>query len=168
VTTHPGEMELLARDYAAAEARFRGMYADLLAANDLGHLATVSHLLADAMLGLGKVDEALELTVGVEAMTVPEDVDAQSGWRRVRAKALARQGRIDEATSLAREAVEIAEQTEYFELLAQSVAALGEVLRLADSDEADAVLRRALDLYERKGNLVEAARIRQVLGPPAT
>ena len=167
-TTHRGETELLAGDYAAAEACFCVMYADLLAANDLGHLATVSHLLADARLRLGRVEEALELTVGVEAMTVPEDVDAQCGWRRVRAKALARQGSTDEATVLAREAVEIAEQTEYFELLAECVAALGEVLRLAGSSEASDVFRRALDLYGRKGNLVAAERIRQVLGPPAT
>ena len=49
-----------------------------------------------------------------------------------------------------------------------SVVALGEVLLLAQSDEADAVLRRALDLHEQKGNLVGAAHVRQLLGPPAT
>jgi ATP/maltotriose-dependent transcriptional regulator MalT len=99
---------------------------------------------------------------------VLEDVDAQSGWRRVRAKALARKGQIDEAVLLAREAVAIAEQTEYFDVLVQSVGALGEVMLLGESDEAEGVLRRALALHEQKGNLVAAERIRQVLGPPAT
>jgi class 3 adenylate cyclase/tetratricopeptide (TPR) repeat protein len=167
-TSHLGEVELLAGDFAAAESQLRSMYDALLDENDYGHLATVSHLLADAVLGLGRIDEALELTATVESMTVPEDVDAQSGWRRVRAKALARQGRLDEAVALAREAVAIAEQTEYFDVVVQGVAALGEVLLAAQSDEADAVLRRALALHEQKGNVVAAERIRQVLGPPAT
>jgi class 3 adenylate cyclase/tetratricopeptide (TPR) repeat protein len=167
-TSHPAEIELLAGNFAAAEAHLRLMYDDFQAVNDLGHLATVSHLLADAVLAQGNVDEAVALTDGIESMTVPEDVDAQSGWRRVRAKALARQGHADEAVRRAREAVAIAEKTEYFDVLVQSVAALGEVLRLAGSDDADDVLRRAIELYERKGNVVGAEQARQVLGPPAT
>ena len=167
-TFHPGEVELLAGDFVAAEAHLRVIYDELLVANDLGHLATLSHLLADAVLGQDRIDEALALTAGVESLTVPEDIDAQSGWRRVRAKALARNGQLDEAVALARDSVAIADQTEYFDVLVQSVGALGEVLLLATSDEAGPVLRRALEMHEQKGNLVEAARIRQVLGPPAT
>jgi len=86
----------------------------------------------------------------------------------VRAKALARNGQLDEAVALARDSVAIADQTEYFDVLVQSVGALGEVLLLATSDEAGPVLRRALEMHEQKGNLVEAERVRQVLGPPAT
>jgi class 3 adenylate cyclase/tetratricopeptide (TPR) repeat protein len=168
MTSHLGEVELLAGDFEAAEVQFRVMYDDMLATSDYGHLATVSHLLADAVLGLGRTDEALELTASVEHMTVPEDVDAQSGWRRVRAKALARKGQIVEAMALARESVAIAEQTEYFDVLVQSVTVLGELLYLADDGAAETVLRRALAMHERKGSLVGAARIRQVLGPPAT
>jgi tetratricopeptide (TPR) repeat protein len=167
-TSHTGEVELLARDYAAAEAHLRIMYDELLAANDLGHLATASHLLADAVLGQGRLDDAIALTAGVDGLTVPEDIDARSGWRRVRAKALARLGQTDEATQLARESVAIAEETEYFDVLVQSVTALGEVLLVAESHEAAPVLRKALEMHEQKGNLVEAAWIRQVLGPPAT
>jgi len=167
-TFHPGEVELLARDFVAAEAHLRVIYDELLVANDLGHLATLSHLLADAVLGQDRIDEALALTAGVESLTVPEDIDAQSGWRRVRAKALARNGQLDEAVALARDSVAIADQTEYFDVLVQSVGALGEVLLLATSDEAGPVLRRALEMHEQKGNLVEAERVRQVLGPPAT
>ena len=168
VTSHPGEIEMLAGDFVAAETSFRIMYGNLLAAGDYGHLASLSFLLADAVLAQGRVDEALELTEAVESMTVPEDVDAQTGWRRVRAKALARQAQIEEAVQLAREAVAIAERTEYHELHVQSVAVLGEVLLLAGSDEADDVLRRALDLHEQKGNVVGAAQVRQLLGLPAT
>jgi Flp pilus assembly protein TadD len=120
------------------------------------------------VLAQGNVEEALALTAAIDGMTVPEDVDAQVGWRRVRAKALARQGHLGEALELAREAVAMAEQTEYHEPYVLSVEALGEILAAAGSDEAEAVLRRAIDLHERKGNVVAAQRVRQVLGPPAT
>jgi tetratricopeptide (TPR) repeat protein len=167
-TSHPAEVELLAGEFAAAEAHLRAMYDRLLAANDYGHAASVSYLLADAVLGQGRIEEAIALTTGISSMTVAEDVDAHTGWRRIRAKALAQKDELEEAVVLAREAVQIAEETEYFDLLVQSVAVLGEVLGASGSEEADAVLRRALGLYERKGNVVEADRIRQVLGPPAT
>ena len=167
-TTHPAEMELLAGEFAAAERLLRPYCDELRAAGDYGHLASALHLLADAVLGLGEIEEALALTAEIDSMTVPEDVDAQAGWRRVRAKALARQGHLDEAARLAREAVAIAEQTEYHEPHVQSVEALGEILAAAGNDEAATMLRRAVDLHERKGNLVAAARVRQVLGPPAT
>jgi class 3 adenylate cyclase/tetratricopeptide (TPR) repeat protein len=168
MTSHAGDVELLAGNFAAAETVLRPMYDELLAASDYGHLASVSYLLAEAVLGQGRVEEALELTEGVDAMTVPEDVDAQVGWRRVRAKALASLGAIEEAVQLAREAAAIGARTEYYEVHAAAVSALGEVLRRAQSDEAESVLREALHLHERKGNRVEAARIRQALGPPAT
>ena len=167
-TTHPGEVEMLARDFSAAEEKFRMTYDQLLAEGDHGHLVSVAYLLADAVLAQGEIERALELTASIPATAVEEDVDAQTGWRRVRAKALAEQGKLDEAVALAREAVAMAEQTEYYELYAQSVAALGEVLRRAQSGEADDVLRRALALHERKGNVVAAEHVRQVLGPPAT
>jgi hypothetical protein len=75
---------------------------------------------------------------------------------------------IDEGVRLAREAADLGARTEYFEVHVAAVTALGEVLRLARSDEADGVLRDALAMQERKGNLVAAERLRQVLGPPAT
>jgi tetratricopeptide (TPR) repeat protein len=167
-TTHPAEMELLAGEFTAAERLLRPYCDDLRAAGDFGHLASAAHLLADAVLGLGGVEEALALTADIDRMTVAEDIDAQVGWRRVRAKALARQGSIEEAVQLAREAVAIAEQTEYHEPHVQSVEALGEILAAAGSDEAAEVLRRAAELHEQKGNVVAAERVRQVLGPPAT
>jgi class 3 adenylate cyclase/tetratricopeptide (TPR) repeat protein len=167
-TTHPAEMELLAGEFAAAESLLRPYCDTLRAAGDFGHLASASYLLAEAVLAQGNVEEALALTAAIDGMTVPEDVDAQVGWRRVRAKALARQGHLGEALELAREAVAMAEQTEYHEPYVLSVEALGEILAAAGSDEAEAVLRRAIDLHERKGNVVAAQRVRQVLGPPAT
>jgi tetratricopeptide (TPR) repeat protein len=101
LATHRADVELATGEHAAAERRLRRVHDLLLDASDYGHLASSDYKLADAVLGLGKVDEALELTGRLAEMAVPEDVDAQSGWRRVHAKALARKGDLEEAVRLA-------------------------------------------------------------------
>lgn len=96
-----------------------------------------------------------------------EDADAQVGWRRARAKALAGTGALDEAVRVAREATAIAARTDFLDLRGQAAADLGEVLRLAGRpQEAAAALAEAISLYEEKGNLVAAERLRAVLAAP--
>ena len=98
---------------------------------------------------------------------MPEDADAQVHWRRVRAKVLARRGELDEAERLGREAVAIASATDVLELRAQALADLGEVLRLAGRpQESRAALEEAIRLYEEKGNVVGAGRLRGLLAEP--
>jgi ABC-type tungstate transport system substrate-binding protein len=92
---------------------------------------------------------------------VPEDADAHAGWRRVRAKALARSGKVGEAESIAREAVAIASRTDYLDAHAMAVADLGEVLRLGgDADGSAATVEEAIRMHERKGNLAAAGSLR--------
>jgi tetratricopeptide (TPR) repeat protein len=169
LASHRAAIERLVGDYAAAEARLRRVHDVLAAANDLGHLATYDHHLADAVLGLGEVDEALALTRRIAEIAVPEDVDAQAGWRRVHARALARRGEPDEAVRLAREACALADATEYHEVRMESADALVEVLHLAGRPgEAAEAYRRALELHEQKGDTFGAEKLRQAFGPPAT
>ncbi len=100
-----------------------------------------------------------------DRLTVPEDADAQTQWRRVRAKVLARRGELEEAERLGREAVAIASATaDNLDLRAQAFADLGEVLRLADRpQESQAALDEAIRLYEDKGYVVGARHIRRLL-----
>src|SRR5207253_5956880 len=65
------------------------------------YLASAAPLLLDALYLQGRDEEALQLTERwrPERLTVPEDVDAQVGWRGVRAKLLARRGDLEEARS---------------------------------------------------------------------
>ena len=77
---------------------------------------------------------------------------------------LARRGRQAEAEALARQAVEIAETTDFLNDRADAYAGLAEVLQLnGNADEAKAALEQALQRYERKGNLVMARRTRDRL-----
>ena len=65
---------------------------------------------------------------------------------------------------MAREAVALAGDTEFVDLRAETLLALGEVLQLADRrDDAVAATRGALDLWEAKGNVVFAGRARRLL-----
>jgi hypothetical protein len=68
--------------------------------------------------------------------------------------------------SLARQAVHIAEETDFLSMQADTRVALAEVLTLAGrpAEDAEAPLREALDLYERKGNLAGSARPEGLLG----
>jgi hypothetical protein len=85
-------------------------------------------------------------------------------WRQVRAKLLARAGSHREAERLAREAIALGERTDMLNWQANALADLAEVHTLAGRvDESSADLRRALALYEQKGNRVSAERARTAL-----
>ncbi len=161
-----GYVELMAGDAAAAERELRIACARTEEAGELGFLSSIVPHLVDALLALGHVDEAVIATERwrPERLTVPEDVDAQAGWRRVRAKVLARIGRIEEAERLARDAVAIASDTDFLSLQAQTHADLGEVLSLADRREDGVTeLEEALRLFEQKGVVVAARRLQDRL-----
>ena len=90
-----------------------------------------------------------------------EDVVTQIAWRAVRARILAGQDRVGEAEDLARQAVGLAERTDLSSDRGDAILDLAEVLRTsARLEEAEALVRRGLSLYERKGN-VAAARLLQ-------
>ena len=83
----------------------------------------------------------------------------------MRAKILARRGDLVEAVRLGREAVAIASATaDILDLRAEALAALGEVLLLADRpQESGAAFDEAILLYEAKGHVVGARRLRDAL-----
>jgi class 3 adenylate cyclase/tetratricopeptide (TPR) repeat protein len=159
-------VELLGGNAAAAEDELRAVCEHYESVGELGYLSTVSYWLADAVVAQGRDEEALRLTERWRAdrLTVPEDRDAQSGWRRVRARALARTGELAEAERLGREAVAIASATDGLELQGGALAVLGEVLlRAGRPEESRAALEDALQRYEAKGNVVDAERVRGLI-----
>ena len=160
IATGVGEIELLATDPAAAERALRSACEVFERIGELGYLASAAPSLADALYLQGRDDEALLLTErwSPERLTVPEDVDAQVGWRRVRAKLLARRGDVEAAERLAREATANAARTDFLDLRARAVADLAEVLRLAGrSEESVTAFQEAIRLYEQKGNVAAVA-----------
>jgi tetratricopeptide (TPR) repeat protein len=131
---------------------------------ETGYRSTVGTLLAEALLRLGREEEALEVVGRAEELAQPDDVDPQVRCRTVRARILARSGRHEEAAVLAREAVAIAAATDYLVLHAGALRALADVLRAAGDDASAAgPLTVALELYERKEHRVLADETRALL-----
>lgn len=161
-----GMIELLADDAVAAERELRPACERLEAMGELGYLASAAPQLLEALYRQGRFDEALVLSDRWRAdrLTAAEDLDAQVGWRAMRAKLLAHAGHLAEAEALAREADALCAGTEDLELRARALADLAEVLCLAGRpQESGAVLEEALRLHERKGNLPASERVRRRL-----
>jgi hypothetical protein len=165
VARQTGEVELLAGDAAAAERALRPACEALERMGDWGHLATIAPKLADALfIQGGDGEEPLRLTELAERSATPGVADEDIGWRRVRAKLLARRGEIEAAERLAREATGRAAVTDLLDDHAQALSDLAEVLRLGERPEESAsALGEALHLYEQKGNVAAAETLRSLL-----
>jgi predicted ATPase/class 3 adenylate cyclase/DNA-binding winged helix-turn-helix (wHTH) protein len=158
-------VEMLAGHHAAAEARLRSGCERLEQMGEKALLATTAAMLAQAVYAQGRHEEAMELSRVSERAAATNDLSAQVTWRGVRAKVFAAQDRGGEAEALAREAVRLAEPTDFLTIRADALLDLAEVLRHAGSSaEAEDAIRAALELYERKGDVVSAERARSRLG----
>jgi class 3 adenylate cyclase len=155
------EVELFADEPASAERTLHQLCLELEATHQHGALATTAADLAEALYAQGRLGDAEAWTQVAEANAAADDVDAQLGWMSVRAKLLARQGAHEQAALLAREITRRGESTDCLNRCAKAFCDLGEVhRRMVRSGEADAAFRRGIDLYEKKGNAVGAARAR--------
>src|SRR5919201_4950969 len=114
--------------------------------------STFAALLAKAFYMQGKYDEALEMADRSERAAAADDVSTHVQWRGPRAKVLARRGRIKRAEQIAREAVRLAEGTDFLNLHGDALIDLAEILRIDKrAPEAAAAVANAAALYETKG-----------------
>ena len=153
------DVAMLEGDAAAAEAAARVVCMEAEATGDLGNFMMFSCRLAQALLELGRDDEAEQCVEHGRATAPTQELAAQMLWRQVRGKLLAHRGDLEEGERLAREALAIAETTDMLNAHAAALVDLAEVLTLGGHD-ARPELNEALALYERKGNLVMAERTR--------
>lgn len=157
LSTDSWRIEMLAGDPARAEHGLRRDYAALEALGEKYYLSTIAASLAHVLLVQGRTDEADRYCAIAEELTGDDDVGSQVQWRSARAKVRARQGATGEARALARDAVARARATDGTILLADALADLAAVAAEAgDHDEARTSLDEALELYERKQDLVTA------------
>ena len=145
----------------AAEELLRRACDVCLGADETALLATRAAQLAEAIYVQGRYEEAEEWVRISREHAVAADLDAEMHWRSINAKLQARSGNVTDAEDGARRAVALSDQTDALNDRAQTLLDLAEVLRLAGRhDEALEPVRRALALYERKGNAVAAERAR--------
>jgi tetratricopeptide (TPR) repeat protein len=158
------EVEARAGNWEAAEREIRAGYEGLAALGSTGYSATTAGNLAHCLYALGRTDEAEEFVAVAADTAAADDVISQVSWRTARGKLLAARGEVTEAVNLAKEVVELALETDALAEQGAALLHLAEILVLAEQhDAARATARHALDVYERKEQLVGAARAQTLL-----
>jgi class 3 adenylate cyclase len=161
----------LAGDAAGAEAELAEGIAILEEIGETGVLSTLAAMRARLLRQLGRPDEMREMIELARRTGAPNDIATQADWRTAAAWYAADQGRLAEAQQLIAEADAFVQPTDFLELRARVYEAAAHVqARAGDLDGWRAGLERALAEHERKGNLVGAATVRELLAgepPPA-
>jgi tetratricopeptide (TPR) repeat protein len=143
-----------------ATEREQRLAIDLLESmGDKGARSTVTANLARTLYALGRYPEAeRQVNLAEQLAAVDDRQTLQEVWP-VRAMILARQGDLERAKAAAEEALRIVENTD--DLNTQGCLWIDEAevfLAAGDQQGASSSLKRAMDLLERKGNVVMAER----------
>jgi class 3 adenylate cyclase/tetratricopeptide (TPR) repeat protein len=148
-------VELLAGNYKAAANLARQGFDELTSLGDKAFASTAAGHVGRALIDLGEDEEAWRWASIAREISAPDDVDAQVAGREVQARVLSRRGDHGAAEELAREAIGMADATDYLTLRASAWLSFAFVQHEAGrSDEAVNAARTALELYERKGATV--------------
>jgi tetratricopeptide (TPR) repeat protein len=144
-----------------AERVLREMNDAYDAIGETGFNSTVCGVLAHVLCDQGRLDEAEGYIVRSREMAAEDDFASQAEWRTAEARVLTNRGRSEEALELVDQAIAIAEDTDYVDWQGQGFEVRGTVLEGAGrGDDARRAYEEALDRFERKGNVVAAARVR--------
>jgi tetratricopeptide (TPR) repeat protein len=159
-STELAQIELLGDEPERAESALRADMDALQAIGERYILSGVIGMLARVLVAKGRFQEVEQLSTTYEEVAAPDDTAAQVDWRGLRALAIAREGRVEEALRLAREGVELARPADFPTLQAEAWLRLSDVLtRAGDEAEATEAAGKARQLYEAKGDLVSAERV---------
>jgi DNA-binding SARP family transcriptional activator len=143
-------------------------YAVLRRHGDRSYLATRAARLAGVLALRGGGKRAWELVGEAKSNSTSDDVVTEWLWRVAEARLLMRSSESDGAERLVRQALAILDETDTLNYRADCRLSLVEVLTaVGRTMEAESVLREALELYERKGNVAAADRTRELIGRPA-
>jgi tetratricopeptide (TPR) repeat protein len=159
------ELEMLAGNPVGAEEEARTGFEVLQEIGELGEQSTLAGQLAQALCALGRYDEAEHWAETGQRLAASHFALTQILWRQAWAKVLAHRDDSAAAERFARGAVALAEDTDMLNTHGDGLADLAEVLQLAGQSKGAAdALEQAFELYERKGNVVMAERMRECLG----
>lgn len=163
-----GVIEMLAGRPDAAELALRESCAACERLRETEQLANRAAELADTLYVQGKDDEAETWARISRENSSRDDLAAQAAWRGATAKLRARAGAVGEAEALAREEIALMASTDLLNDRARALLDLAAVLRAAArNDEAEVEIQQAIELLDRKGNVVAAKRARALSGAVA-
>jgi len=159
-----GTVEALAGDLEAGQRMFAEGIAILQSIGATGVASTLAAERATVLYRLHRIDEMNEAIQLARDNGSPTDIATQGEWRLAAAMWAADEGRMAEAQWLIDEAVALVEPTDFLELRGRVFEAQAHVEARAGRIEGwHSALGRALAERERKGNLVDATRIRDLI-----
>jgi DNA-binding SARP family transcriptional activator/tetratricopeptide (TPR) repeat protein len=165
------EAMVLLGDLAAAESELAALFSSMRDSRGRGPESRALRVAGEVALLLcdqGRWDDAAGyLEYGREVDTLDPVRGKMYPIVRLaaRGRLAAQGGELTEALAFAERAVECGENTDYLNYVARAWLALAEVRRAGgEAESADAAVARAIELYERKGNIVAAERLRQTTG----
>jgi tetratricopeptide (TPR) repeat protein len=155
---------LAADDPVHAEAAARKGFRWLHESGENALRADTVIMLARALYGQDRLDEALVLTREAEKEADVHDLSPQFGWRALRALILARRGEVEEAKRLSGEALALVRRTDWVKDQADTLVTYAEVLAACgEHSDASRAMQAGLALYEEKGSVVDVDRVRTKL-----
>jgi ATP/maltotriose-dependent transcriptional regulator MalT len=156
--------EFVAGDIQAAEREARRGYEIFAAMGERAFFSTLAAMVGEALYAQDRVDEADRYALICRDTASSDDIHAQTQWRALLAKVLARRGEMEEAQDLARDAAQRAAEAKAFpQQEGDALMSLAEVLRLAGRPtEAAQAAAQAAIAYERKANIVSAEKARKL------
>ena len=155
-----GEIELTAGDSEAAYAVLAEGHKVLGDYAETGYVSTIVGLQAQAALGLGREDEAIELAEEADRLAQRDDFEPRARSRLVRALVEARRGHVDHAEDLLRQAAGLIERTDFLILHIELNLARADIAGLIGTPAAEReALEQALAAAREKGSLVVEKRI---------
>jgi tetratricopeptide (TPR) repeat protein len=163
-------VEVLAGDLEAAQREYADGIAVLKSTGTTGVLSTLAAERAIVLYRLGRIEEMDEAIRLARATGSPTDIATQAAWRVAASQRAADEGHQDDARGLIQEALALIEPTDFLELRGGVFEALGHVEARAGQPKGwRTALNRALAEHQRKGNLIDAKRIQDLInhGPPA-
>ncbi|MEP6910504.1 MAG: adenylate/guanylate cyclase domain-containing protein [Actinomycetota bacterium] len=157
-------IELRAGDLDAAEAALRTGSEELAALGDRGFYSSVLYILAELLVDRGRDAEASTLCARAREAVSPSDLDAVAGLGAVEGLLAARRGDHAEAERMARAAVEMLGDSDFYDQTAGLRLLLARTLvECGKPDDARPAAAEALAIYEAKGDEPAADWARELL-----
>lgn len=158
-----GDVELLAGDLEAGGGKLREALELNLEMGERDMISQIAAALSRLASVGGEIDESERLAEMSRQQAPAESVASQASWRGAKARILAIRKNRQEAELLALQAVNLA-PVEMANLRAGTLVDLGSVLLQAGlRDRASEAINGAVNLYEKKGNVVGAAQASSII-----
>lgn len=163
-----GWVGLLSGHLDEAEDALREACTGLQKMGETSYLSTCAGLLGEVLLEKGENAEARQFAALCRDSAALDDVYSQVAWRLVDARLLAREGNLVAAEALAREALELGDQTDFFVMRGEPRRHLGIIyMEAGRSEEARRTLEESRAIYEQKGVVAWVNQIDRLLGQAA-